>query len=97
MSESQWSSAGFKIEPFGAGRNAIQSKHANDLVDALNILGRITIVRGQSDVVMYADNGVTIQLKATEAAAGDDSETVDVIVCNEGEEITYRLHGSIVP
>lgn len=96
QSNSSWASNGFKIAPFGKGRNAIQSVHANDLVDALNMLGTITIIRGTEDKVVYADNGVTIQLKTTEAAT-DDSETVDVIVCSEGEEITYRLHGSIVP
>lgn len=80
MSESQWSSAGFKIEPFGAGRNAIQSKHANDLVDALNILGRITIVRGTTDAVMYADNGVTIQLAPEGDSGGGSTGTPGTIV-----------------
>lgn len=75
MSESlsTWASNGFKIQPFGKGRNAIQSNHANDLVDGLNILGRITVSRGAGDVVYYADNGVTIQLKSSAVLAAESS------------------------
>ena len=71
MSEarSTWASNGFVIEPFGKGRNAIQSSHANDLVDGINMLGRITVIRGTEDKVVYADNGVTIQLKSSEVEA----------------------------
>lgn len=70
QSNSSWASNGFKIAPFGKGRNAIQSVHANDLVDALNMLGTITIIRGTEDKVVYADNGVIIQL-APEGESGD--------------------------
>jgi hypothetical protein len=64
---SQWSSAGFKLARFGKGRNAIQSIFANDLVDALNSLGRIEIVRvpnseGARDRVLYSDANVTLEL-----------------------------------
>lgn len=78
MSEplSTWSSSGFKIEPFGKGRNAIQSKHANDLVDALNILGRIKIERGGKDAVFYSDSGVTLQLKKQEESEASTSLSV---------------------
>lgn len=71
MSEdrSTWASNGFKIAPFGKGRNAIQSAHTNDLVDALNMLGTITVIRGTEDKVLYADNGVIIQLKSSEVEA----------------------------
>lgn len=74
-SKSQWSSAGFSIQPFGKGRNAIQSEHANDLVDALNILGKIELLRGEDDKVLYADNGLTIQLKraAEDGASGSSA------------------------
>lgn len=70
-SNSTWASNGFKIAPFGKGRNAIQNAHSNDLVDALNMLGTITVIRGTEDKVLYADNGVSIQIKnsETEAAA----------------------------
>lgn len=50
------------IAQFGKGRNAVQSRYVNELVDALNILRKITIKRGQEDEVFYADNGVIIQL-----------------------------------
>jgi len=70
MSESQWTSAGWKIEPFGKGRNAIKSKHTNDLVDALNILGKINITWGDTDEVYYADNGLTLQLSKDGGGSG---------------------------
>ena len=75
MSEgrSTWASNGFKIAPFGKGRNAIQSAHTNDLVDALNMLGTITVVRGTEDKVLYADNGVIIQLKSSAVEAAESS------------------------
>jgi hypothetical protein len=77
MSEdrSTWASNGFKIAPFGKGRNAIQSAHTNDLVDALNMLGTITVIRGTDDKVLYADNGVIIQLKSS-AVEANSSITV---------------------
>lgn len=56
------SSAGFKIEPFGKGRNAIQSAYANEVVDCLNPLGNIKLTRGKDDKVFYSDVDVTIQL-----------------------------------
>lgn len=62
------SSAGFKIEPFGKGRNAIQSAYANELVDCLNPLGNISIVRGKEDKVFYSDVGVALQLKDSTAS-----------------------------
>lgn len=55
-------SSGFSIEPFGKGRNAIQSAFANELVDALNQLGNIKILRGKEDKVLYSDAGIIIQL-----------------------------------
>jgi hypothetical protein len=64
------SSNGFSIEPFGKGRNAIQSAYANELVDGLNTLGNITIARGKEDKVFYSDAGVSIQLKNTAEAGG---------------------------
>jgi hypothetical protein len=72
MSESlsTWASNGFKLQPFGKGRNAIQSKHANDLVDALNMLGKIQVVRGDKDAVLYAENGVIIQLSGSDSGSG---------------------------
>ena len=65
--------AGFEIEEFGQGRNAIQAKYANDLVDALNILGRIRILRGTKDEVVYGENGLFIQLKDTETDSAGSS------------------------
>ena len=76
MSESlsTWASNGFRIQPFGKGRNAIQSDHANDLVDGLNMLGKITVARGEKDDVFYAaDNGVIIQLKSSAVEAAESS------------------------
>jgi hypothetical protein len=64
------SSGGFKLEPFGKGRNAIQTTYANELVDCLNPLGNISIVRGKEDKVLYSDNGVALQIKDTEAPSG---------------------------
>jgi hypothetical protein len=63
------SSAGFKIKPFGKGRNAIQSAYANELVDCLNPLGNIKLTRGKEDKVFYSDVDVTIQLE-TDSGAG---------------------------
>lgn len=92
---SAFGETGFKLEKLGKGRNAIQSKVANELVRALNQVGTITVIRGQEDKVIYGDNGVIIQLKNSDsAAAGGD--TVDLIVCSEGDEVTYRLYGSII-
>ena len=89
------SAGGFKLQEFGKGRNAIQSKYANELVRALNKLGRIRIVRGKTDMVFYSDNEVTIQLRDT-AATTDTGETVDVTVCVDGVEQTYRLRGTLL-
>lgn len=64
------SSGGFKLEPFGKGRNAIQTTYANELVNCLNPLGKISIVRGKEDKVLYSDAGVTLQIaKAEETSA----------------------------
>lgn len=73
--ESKWTDRGFTIAKLGAGRNAIKSSVANELVYALNMLGKLKVVRGDKDVVLYADNGVTIQL-APEGEGGGSSEPV---------------------
>lgn len=93
MSESlsTWASNGFKIQLFGKGRNAIQSKHANDLVDALNMLGKITIKKGSEDKVFYAENGVVIQLKDLEhELIGSEFEN-PFRIYQSGDWLTYKV------
>ena len=67
------SSGGFKLEPFGKGRNAIQTTYANELVNCLNPLGNISIVRGKEDKVLYSDVGVSLQLGIAPGAAESSS------------------------
>ena len=86
---SSWNSSGFSIQPFGKGRNAIQSKHANDLVDALNIVGRIRIQRGQKDSVIYADNGVFITIKDRQYET--DAETFPFQIYQSGTWLKYKV------
>jgi len=71
-SKSTWSSRGFKLQRFGPGRNAIQSHHSNDLIEAANMLGNIAVKRGNSDKVLYAESGVVIQLKDFDDSASGD-------------------------
>ena len=91
---SSWNSSGFSIQPFGKGRNAIQSKHANDLVDALNIVGRIRIQRGQKDSVIYADNGVFITIKDRQYET--DAETFPFQIYQSGTWLKYKVKTGIV-
>ncbi len=91
--DSKWSSSGFVIAPFGKGRNAIQSKHANDLVDALNVLGRIKIKRADKDEVFYSDTGLTLQLKDSTDSTTSTSLSVKAaqITAINADSVTVSL------
>lgn len=65
---SEFNSSGFKIDEIGGSRNAIKPSVANELVDALNILGKIKVVWGKKTRAIYADNGVMIELNPAESS-----------------------------
>ncbi len=94
--DSKWSSSGFVIAPFGKGRNAIQSKHANDLVDALNILGRIKIKRADKDEVFYSDTGLTLQLKDEEIALSESEQAAPFEIYQSGTWLQYKVKTGII-
>jgi hypothetical protein len=96
MSEtrSQWTSSGFSIQPFGKGRNAIQHKHANDLVDSLNIVGNIKIQRGMKDQVLYSARGVTLQIKSASLEAAEASFPFQIY--QTGSWLKYKVKTGIV-
>lgn len=56
---------GWRIPWFGKGRSPILSRNANDLVRALNALGKIRIERNPAsteDRVIYSDGGIVFEI-----------------------------------
>lgn len=69
---------GWVIPEFGpiTGRTAIRPNDANDLVKALNALGRMEIKRGSKDSIVFSDYNVRIQIKEDAVS----STTADTII-----------------
>lgn len=61
--QSYFNEGGFKLALFGKSRNAIKSRIANELIRALNALGKIKIQYGKEGKVLYSDSSVIIQLR----------------------------------
>lgn len=93
---STWASNGFRIEPFGKNRNAIMSAYANELVDGLNILGNLTVIRGEQDSVLYADNGLVIQLKRREEDEATSSSTNPFQIYATTSALKYKVTTGMV-
>lgn len=76
MSKQQPTQGRWKIKPFdyGENRHLLVPEEANLIVNGLNRIHSMEVVRGNADQVLISDQKITIQLKATEAEAAT-SET----------------------
>lgn len=73
--KSLFTAGGWQIPWFGKGRSPLLSRNANELVRALNALGKIAVTRdaaATADRVAYSDGGITIVLAGQAAGLGGE-------------------------
>lgn len=90
-SNSKFCASGWRLQHFGKGRSAIQSKHANELVDCLNALGNITIQSGTENSIVYSDSNVVITVSGSPADETTASGTLQAYVVKSAPTLSNYL------
>lgn len=75
-----------KIERLVTGETPtlLETDKGNELIDRLNAMGTISIEQGTKDEVIYGEDSVKIRYKFPP----NGWEMKDVVLCEDGEEVT---------
>ena len=65
----------------------LEADYANQIVDAVNALGNITIQRGEGDMVLYSETGLKFVYKFP--PTGWEEKTIEI--CEDGSAVSYTF------
>tara|TARA_R110002110_G_scaffold213038_1_gene426078 strand:+ start:39 stop:308 length:270 start_codon:yes stop_codon:yes gene_type:complete len=84
---SEWPDGEIEELVKGERPTLIEAEKGNELIDALNVLGKITIEKGTDDEVQYSADGVRIIYKYPP----DGWEEKVIEICEDGSAIEYTF------